>query len=511
MAASASAMSALSTLRLSGMASGMDTESMVTSLMRVERMKYDKLAQQKTLMDWKSDANMEVNNLLRAFRDDYLSVLKPDKYMMNSSSVQIYKVAMDASQSIKVTAGKDALAGSHQIDSITSQAAGAHASSGAAMGTGLSLDATLATLATTTPLSFVNEELSFSINGQGFTFKSSDSLRTIINRVNSDTKANVVMSFSSLTGKLSVTSKDMGSDSSMVIKNGVGNAFLAGGSAFGIEEGTFANGSDAVLKIDGVDVVKDTNAFTIDGVNYTLTGTSATPIKFTVEQDIDAAVNKVKGFVDAYNTLIAKLDDKLTEKKNPDYLPLTEDQRSSMSATQIEQWEKLAKSGLLNGDGYVKKLVQDLRKSFYDNVAGAGASASMIGLNTMSYLTKGTIQVDEAKLRKALQDNPQQVAQVLSNVSNSASPATKYSESGLAARIQTSLNSFVNDSTGYRQSSFNALYSRIETNMTNMATTLKDKEERYWAQFTRMETALSKMNSQSSWLSQQLGAQSSQG
>jgi len=46
---------------------------------------------------------------------------------------------------------------------------------------------------------------------------------------------------------------------------------------------------------------------------------------------------------------------------------------------------------------------------------------------------------------------------------------------------------------------------RIATSITKMNTKLSDLEDRYYARFTAMETALSKLNSKSSWLSQQLG------
>jgi flagellar hook-associated protein 2 len=513
MATSSTAMNAMTTLRMSGLASGMDTESMVTSLMKVERLKYDKMAQQKTKMDWKSDANLNVNNLLRTFRDTYLSITKPDTYMLSPASILMNKVTMDASSSVKITANKDAFSGSHQIDSITSLASGATAASGAAISTTAPSADTLlgaTALGLVNPLDFTDGgAISFAINGETFSFSATDSLQTLLNRVNSDSKANVSMSYSSLTGKISITNKAQGSDSSLVIQNLKGNAFSATNSALGIAEGTFANGTDAVLKIDGTSVTKKTNSFTIDGISYKLTGTTGTPVKFSVEQDIDGAVDKIKGFVTAYNTLIGSLDDIVNEKKNPDYAPLTDDQKSSMSETQIDQWEKLAKSGMLSGDSYINKLTQDMRQGFYDKVAGAGSNAASIGLGTISYLTKGAIYVDETKLRQALQDNPQKVAEILTDTSSATSFATKNSESGLAVRMQDQINRYINDAQGYRQTSANAQYSRLTDDMTRMQQTLQDKEDRYWAQFTAMETALSKMNSQSSWLSQQLSSSQS--
>jgi flagellar hook-associated protein 2 len=235
---------------------------------------------------------------------------------------------------------------------------------------------------------------------------------------------------------------------------------------------------------------------------------SGTPIQFSVDQDIDGAVSNVKKFVDAYNTLIDKLQAKLDEKREMDYQPLTDDQKAAMSETQVTQWEAKAKAGLLQSDSYISKLLQDMRSSFYKTVSGAGITASAIGITTVPYQTSGKLIVDETKLRKALQNNPQQVAQVFSSTSESTDYATKYNESGTATRISDFLGRFLNDASGYRQKSTDSQYKRLSDSMTVMQQQLKDKEDRYWKQFTQMETALSQLNAQSAWLSQQFSTSS---
>ncbi len=499
-------LSAISSLRLSGMASGLDTESMVTSLMKVERMKYDKLVRQKTKMDWRKDSNLEVNNLLRSFRDTYLSVLSKDKYMLNSSAIMKYKVDADSTSNVSISAGRDALVGTHTVNSITSIAKAASVASGESLGSGLSLDTALSELALTHSLDFSGGDISFKVNDQTFSFKSTDTLRTVINTVNSNAAANVRMSFSTLTGKLSIDSRTMGSASSLKIENLTGNAFAAADSAFGIAAGTFANGTDAVLKIDGVDVVRDTNGFTIDGITYNLKAPSATAVKFSVEQDVDSAVTAVKDFVNSYNTLITSLQEKIDEKVYSDYYPLTDEEKDAMSEAQVDKWEKVAKSGTLHNDSYLRNLLQDLRKSFYETVSSAGISPSALGLSTFSYETKGLITVNETKLKEAILKNPQQVADALTKVSGATDAADKFKESGLAARMQTTINNYIKDYQDTRTTILDDQYEDLADSMNRMQDLLESKEERYWKQFTRMEQVLSQLNSQSSWLSQQFAS-----
>lgn len=505
---SSTALSNMNFLRLTGLASGLDTESMVTSLMRAERVKYDRLTQKKQVMDWTRDANIEVNNLLKDFRDTYLSVLHPETSVL-SSSLLSFKVTADANSSAAVTATANAQAGSHVINSITSLATGASVSSGSAVNNGAAPGTTsLGSMALTNPLDFgEDDKISFKINGETFSFDSVYTLPDIVATVNRNEKANVSMTYSSLTGKFTLTSKDLGSDSSIVIENISGNAF-GEDSAFGIDAGAYGNGTDAVLNIDGVDVTMDSNSFTIDGIVYTLKNSTDTPIRFSLEQDVDGAVDKVKKFVDAYNTLVEKLQDKLAEHRDSSYQPLTDEQKEGMSETQIANWEKQVKTGLLENDRYISKLLSEMRKAFFDNVSGAGTSASALGLNTISYLTNGQINVDETKLRKALISNPQQVANALNKVMYESNPAEQYAKSGAFSRINDTINRYLDDYTGYRKDANDSLYSQLENRMTTMQRQLEAKEERYWNQFTRMEEALSRMNSQSNWLAQQFSVNS---
>ena len=61
--------------RITGMASGLDTDTIIENLMQIEQLKVDKQYRQMTTYEWKADAYREVNNMLRTWREDYASVL----------------------------------------------------------------------------------------------------------------------------------------------------------------------------------------------------------------------------------------------------------------------------------------------------------------------------------------------------------------------------------------------------------------------------------------------------
>ncbi len=491
-----------STLRMTGLASGLDTDTMVRDLMKAERMRYNKLHQQKTLALWRQDAYREVNNLFRAFKDTYMSVLKPESNMLSSSNYLIYKATVidngaGAGSGVRITGSSNAIEGTYTIDSVTQLACGAHidGSAGVSGGAGLDTSTVLKDLPLSVPLSFVDNKISFSINGEVFTFNDTDTLGTVFSRVNSSADAGATMSYSSLTDCFTISSKESGSDSGLVVENLTGNA-VGAGSAFGVAAATVSNGRDAVLSINGTSVTRSSNKFTIDGISYYLLGTSATPVNFTVEQDIDAAVDKVKAFIKAYNDLVDSLQAKLAEPVNRDYPPLTEDQKLELTDSQIEQWEKMAKSGLLNNERDIRITLGRLRSTIYEIVPEVGDNALSLGIKTGTYMNRGRFYLDETRFRESLAADPRKVADIF-----------KYSATGLVSRMSDAVQDYL-DMTGKNR--INTLASGVadlDRRIVQADRVLQRKEQIYYRQFAKLESALARMNSQSNWLSQNLGMQ----
>ena len=54
-------------IRIGGLASGMDIEGIVNDLMRVERIRVDKVSQDKTLLEWTREAYNDINKKFASF------------------------------------------------------------------------------------------------------------------------------------------------------------------------------------------------------------------------------------------------------------------------------------------------------------------------------------------------------------------------------------------------------------------------------------------------------------
>jgi len=514
----------LSTLRLTGLASGLDTESIVKSLLEIDQFKVDKQQKAVTKLEWMGDAYRAVNLQIKNFRQKYLYPLAAEnENMLLTQNYNIFSAALTTTTSaVNVTADSSAVSGSYTIDSITQLASSASFSSVVQLGDSVNGNTKIGDLA-----GFVfNEEIvpgeigedglpgediivktfSFSINDQTFTFGESATVSEVVNKVNSNTKAGVIMSYSTLKQGFTITGAVTGAASSVKIENGLGN-FFGLSSAVGIEGGE-KFGTNAILQIEGVNVEKSSNSFTIDGINYTLKAESATAINFDVERNVDATVDKIVGFIDAYNELITSLQGKLSEKVYSVYDPLTDTERDQLTEKQAEQWEEKAKSGLLRNDSKLSSLISTLRGAFYTAVESTGKSASEIGLTTGDYKDGGKITVNKDKLRAAIKANPTEVTGIFTATSTATDPSVRNAESGLMSRISTAMSSYVSYTTAETLDMNETELIKAESRLSDLEDWLSNNEEKYYARFSAMETALAKLNSQTSWISSLLGTMS---
>jgi flagellar hook-associated protein 2 len=232
------------------------------------------------------------------------------------------------------------------------------------------------------------------INGVGVAYNAdTDSLATIMSRINSSA-AGVTASYDAAHDRFILQNKQTGSVTIGLADTG---NLLA---ALGVNDpAAQALGSNAEYSLDGGVTTRysasNTVTDAIPGVRLTLSATSPTPVNFTVSPDTDAAVSAIKKFVEQYNSTTSFIRDKL-----------------SYDAT-------TKKAGQLLGDSGARLLDQTLRSIV--TRAGSGISGQLqtladVGVSFGSYGSSvgstNLLQVDETKLRNALQTNPQAVQQL---------------------------------------------------------------------------------------------------
>jgi flagellar hook-associated protein 2 len=373
-----------------------------------------------------------------------------------------------------------------------------------------------------------SQKVTFSINSKTFTFSSTTTLSTVLSTISNDSDAKVKISYNDVTDKFTIEAKTLGSGNNISFSES-SSTFLASMDLTDSEQG-----QDAKVVLDGQSITRSSNTITSDGVTYNLLKESATEQTISLKTDTEAVFNNIKSFVTKYNNLIGSINGKLTEKHNREYLPLTEDQKAEMSEEQIKKWEETAKSGLLRNDGYVAKVVDSMRTALYDSVSGVTTKLTEIGITTGSYLDKGKLIISEDKLKAAIEANPDGVMNLFSKRSDtnptysrnlSASERkSRYDEEGIAQRLSDIIEdniSTIRDLegkkgillqvagiTGDTSEYSNNIYTEIsqyDTQIIRLKDKLADKEDKYYEKYAALESAISRMNSQSSWLTSQLG------
>jgi len=292
--------------------------------------------------------------------------------------------------------------------------------------------------------------------------------------------------------------------------------------ALGIASGQYNNGTSARVMINNEWVERDTNSFDFRGVNITLnyttegtgavdangnhTWTAADDISVTTKRDATDAVARIKTYIDAYNTIVKKLEDLLAETKTKTeatYTPLTDEEKSTMTDKQISDWEAIAKIGILRNDSGIAGLTNALRSSLFDQVKSAGLTPSQIGLTTGRWDqgTGGQIILDEDKLTTALEDDPERVMNVFLG---NTDPNAAYNEKGLMFRVNDLMLNYVNGSQSTSISNLESSISRANDQIDTLTQKMYDEQDKLYAKYAAMETALSTLQSQSSWLSSML-------
>lgn len=486
--------------------SGLDIDQTVKDLMKAKRVPYDKMFQNKTLAEWKKAGYNTMYNTISDFRTTVFN------YKLQSTLSP--KEASSSDDAIAtVSANSEAANVSHDLI-VTQLAAGVKKNSSAAITTGSSKT----TLADQFGISgSFDIQIANGSNSATVTVNSTDSIYDLVQNIN-NSGAGVTANYDATLDRFFLSTTNTGANSGINFTGSstAGKNFLTDNLKI---DTTTANGKNAKFSLDGVELEQQSNKFTISGVNYQLKkvgGSTAEPVNVAVTANVDKMVENVKSFVEAYNSMLSKVNTALKETRYKDYAPLTTAQRAEMTETEAKQWDEKAKSGMLYNDQILRSLVDGVRGDVSSPVSGQTGvynSASAIGITTGSYKEGGKLYINESKLRTALEADPSAVSKIF------GTDGASDSQDGIAVRMYDTLKSAMDKivseagvSAGVSDDTTSNLAKKINqftTDMKSLNARLEDQEDNYYKQFSAMETALNKLASQSSWLSSMLGTNSS--
>lgn len=364
---------------------------------------------------------------------------------------------------------------------------------------------------------------SITINGEEISVDKNATVSSLINAVNKS-GAGVTMSYSSLTNSFTIESKEMGGAG----KVDISDSDFARGLGLTDENGTvgFIQGQNAIFELNGQEIYLNDNSYTMDGTTFTFNDDMAIGETYTVNitKDSDSLKDTIKSFVEDYNKLIDDVYGYIgkapaEDSKGNRYEPLTDAEKEDMSEEEIKKWEDSAKQGVLYNDSTVSRIMSQLRSVLYNSVTlddGSKFGIYNMGIKTSDdWSEHGKLEIDEDALNKAFEQNSDAIVKlftdsengIMSKLNKVMDSAVKSSGSAnnrgtLVQKAGKANSSVTTDSYIYKQ------MTRIQDRIKELQSRYDDKEEYWWSVFTNMETAMSDLNSQTSYISQYLGTSS---
>lgn len=497
-------------IQFTGLASGLDTQSIIADLMKVQRTKVDKVEKEKTLVEWKKDAWKEMNSKIYTFYKESL-------FKFKSASTYKQKTVTSSNTSlVKATATSSTVSGVHKIDNIT-MAKGSFLT-----GDKITVDKNgdPITIDETTTMgeiyNFTAGDITMDISLDGgatstsIVISETDTFANVVSKVN-DTEMEINFNFDTNYNRFFLSSKNTGQGIQIKVGDATGEpAGLLSALGFGTNK-TGSVGSDAQFDYNGTTLTSSDNEVTVNGLSISLLG-EGTNVNIAVNHDVEAIYESVKDFVLKYNELLMDINEKLGADSSRGYKPLTSEEKEAMTDDEVKLWEDKIKKSLLRKDDILTSVVSSMRSiltlSTDVNTTGFDyENLSELGIVTGEYTEKGILHIQgdeddslyslhDNKLKEAIEENPEGVFELMTALGDAL-----YED--MSNRMKS--NSLSSALTFYNDKYLSKEVTKYEEEIDKLEERLARVEERYYKQFTAMEQAIQKSNSTADWLTQQLG------
>jgi flagellar hook-associated protein 2 len=461
-------------LALSGLASGVDTSTIVTQLMQIERQSLTRMQLSQTKLQTRDTGLKDVQSKLSALKSAAQALRSPDLWASKQTA--------ESSDATRVGV---AIKGGAGIGGATIEVLGLANSAQRTYGFTASAAERTLTL-TSTAAGSTPSIVTVGANG---------TIEDVAAAINSGTDLPVYAAV--------VVPDPAFPDAKQLVlssrKTGAAADFTVSMSGGGLAEATAKArpGADARYKLDGSATVLTSASNVVEnaipGLSLTLKAPTTGSVAINVGEpapDKEAAKTAIRSFVTAYNAVVSTTRARTTEKTVPN--PTT-------SADALK--------GQLFGDTGLNGMLDSFRSAMTESVAGNATTSDALadlGISTGAFGTSntadgGALVIDEAKLTKALDADPTAVRKLLGGVSGTP---------GFAQRVEELVDRQVGSSgaINLRLKASTEQQKRITDAMATTDTRLQAREKLLKAQFAAMELALQASQTQQAWLTGQLAS-----
>ena len=270
----------------------------------------------------------------------------------------------------------------------------------------------------------------------------------------------------------------------------------------------FVAASDSKILLNGAELTSGSSTVSANGLSINLTSTTkpGETVTFAVSNDVDAVYKSIKDALTEYNALIKEMNALYNASSAKGYEPLSSEEKEAMTEEDIKLYEDKIKSSLLRSDSSLSSVMNSMKSAMQTQIEYDGKKYSLasFGIMTSRDFTEGgqyhiygdsedSVYADQKdKLKTALENEPEKVMAVLSGVFGQL--RNNMYDKMSATKVSSALT-FYNDI-------------KMKSDIDNYTSELKDWEEKledmedaYYSQFTAMEKALAKLQSQQSSLS----------
>jgi len=441
----------MSTITFGGLASGMDTDTIVTELMKIEHRPIDRLEDDKEYFQSRLDAFSEFDAKLQNLNTALKDLDTPDEF-------RSYQATATSEEYFSMDASSSAQPGSYSVEVVQLAQVQKDVSNG---------------YASASEGNFTSGTID--INGTTITVDDGDSLSTIVDKINAANTGDEA------TGVSAALINDGTENGYRIVLSGQDASTDFTATVDGVSDGTtdlsFTNtqqAQQAEVNIDGISIVSNNNTLknAIPGVTLSLVqeNNPGESTRIDVAVDEQGIEEKVNSFVSAYNDIIRFVADQ-----------------------QDTSWG--SDSGLQG----TKRRLQSLLTT---SIEGDGAYQTLVSIGIKTNKDDGTISLDSAKFSDALNNNFDDVEKLFTGDDNVDGIATKFTS------YLDSMTDSIDGLYASRKTSTEQTVKRIDNNIASLERRLDMREKTLRAQFDAMETLMSSMNSTSSYLSQQFSTTS---
>jgi flagellar hook-associated protein 2 len=439
----------------SGLVSGLDTGSMVTELTSLAQQPLTQMQTQETGIKTQISAEAALSAQLSALSSVSKSLSSAG---IVSSSAQSNSTAFSATATAGASQGRYSI-NVEQLADAANDRSQAFASASAPVSGGT---------------------LNLSVSGKTFSVTITDGMQLgdvakAINASGLRLSASVLATGTS--AYLSVTALDTGFNPSTTADTALQmTETTTGTSGQPLTMANITPAQNAKFTLDNLEFTRQSNTVTdaINGVTLNLNAQSVASEPLVVSTDPTGSQQNLQGFVDSYNALITSLQAQLTPGAGAD------------------------SSGLLSGNSAVRSLEQALQSITSATTGATGSIRSLADIGVKTDFTTGLLSIDQTAFQNALSQN----AQGMKDLFSTASTGIDAQVQAVVTRYTDPIDGvFTNDTQG-----MNDTTSQMDDTIANLQLSVDSYHDRLAASFANMETIISDLKTNASFLTQAFAA-----